>query len=95
MSNETSLQLAKRMKAQESAERADSNNMAQARSASIVRKTNETDIKVTLCLDEDVDVAQSINISTGIGFLDHVWVVAQLLNSKSTDVWILLRCFTH
>ena len=50
--------------------------MPEARSASIVRKTNETDIKVTLSLDEDPDVAQSISISTGIGFLDHVSIVA-------------------
>ncbi|SCZ94008.1 BZ3500_MvSof-1268-A1-R1_Chr6-1g08362 [Microbotryum saponariae] len=42
------------------------------RSASISRKTNETDIAITLTLDVAVGAAQEINISTGIGFLDHV-----------------------
>jgi imidazoleglycerol-phosphate dehydratase len=51
--------------------------MAEARSASVVRKTNETDIKVTLTLD-NLDDAQSINIRTGIGFLDHVSIVINL-----------------
>jgi hypothetical protein len=60
-----------------------SNHMAEVRSASIVRKTNETDIKITLCLDEDPNVAQSININTGIGFLDHVPIIVQTLSSSS------------
>lgn len=43
------------------------------RSASVTRKTNETDIQVTLTLDSDpTSTSQKIEISTGIGFLDHV-----------------------
>ena len=42
------------------------------RSASIARKTNETDIKVAIALDHAPDQLQVIDISTGIGFLDHV-----------------------
>ena len=39
-----------------------------ARSAEINRKTKETDISVTLCLDGKGDAA----VDTGIGFLDHM-----------------------
>jgi imidazoleglycerol phosphate dehydratase HisB len=42
------------------------------RTSTISRKTNETDIKVSLVLDVPVGVDQVINIQTGIGFLDHV-----------------------
>ncbi|KAJ7702312.1 IGPD-domain-containing protein [Mycena rosella] len=44
-----------------------------ARQATISRKTNETQIDVTLDLDcaPGSGVAQTIDISTGIGFLDH------------------------
>lgn len=42
----------------------------QARTASISRKTNETDIQVAINLDGKFD--QQINVDTGIGFLDHV-----------------------
>jgi hypothetical protein len=41
-----------------------------ARSASIDRKTNETDISVKVNLDSKMD--QQIDVATGIGFLDHV-----------------------
>jgi hypothetical protein len=46
----------------------------QRRQATISRKTNETEIEVALELDvvSIPGVAQEINISTGIGFLDHV-----------------------
>jgi imidazoleglycerol-phosphate dehydratase len=40
------------------------------RTAEINRKTNETDIQISLNLDDKFD--QKINIDTGIGFLDHV-----------------------
>jgi len=44
------------------------------RKASISRKTNETDIQVSLSLDLDSSTsAQEIQISTGIGFLDHMY----------------------
>ena len=45
-----------------------------ARTASVSRKTNETQIDVSLNLDCGVGSAseQVIDVSTGIGFLDHV-----------------------
>lgn len=45
-----------------------------ARTATISRKTNETQIEVFLSLDcsPGSGQAQNIDISTGIGFLDHV-----------------------
>lgn len=45
-----------------------------ARIATVFRKTNETDIKVIINLDPQLASAsqQVIEISTGIGFLDHV-----------------------
>ena len=44
------------------------------RTATISRKTNETEIEVYINLDCQPGSAsqQIINISTGIGFLDHV-----------------------
>lgn len=45
--------------------------MAETRTATVSRKTNETDIHVALNLDSQLD--QKIDINTGIGFLDHVW----------------------
>lgn len=42
------------------------------RKASIARKTNETDVNIALSLDAEPGVNQQINVSTGIGFLDHV-----------------------
>jgi imidazoleglycerol-phosphate dehydratase len=45
-----------------------------ARTATISRKTNETQIDVSINLDctPGSQSAQVIEISTGIGFLDHV-----------------------
>ena len=43
-----------------------------AREASISRNTNETQISVYLNLDAAATSKQDIDISTGIGFLDHV-----------------------
>lgn len=45
-----------------------------ARTASISRKTNETQIEVAINLDCQAGSGntQEISISTGIGFLDHV-----------------------
>ncbi|KAI9481597.1 MAG: putative HIS3-imidazoleglycerol-phosphate dehydratase [Benjaminiella poitrasii] len=40
------------------------------RQATLDRKTNETDIKVSINLDDKFD--QKINVNTGIGFLDHM-----------------------
>ncbi|KAG8929822.1 imidazoleglycerol-phosphate dehydratase [Tulasnella sp. 419] len=45
-----------------------------ARTATYSRKTNETDIEVSLTLDSDpTSSSQHIEISTGIGFLDHMY----------------------
>ncbi|KAG8896671.1 imidazoleglycerol-phosphate dehydratase, partial [Tulasnella sp. 408] len=51
-----------------------SNAQLPLRTASITRKTNETDIQVTLTLDSDpTSSSQNIQVSTGIGFLDHMY----------------------
>jgi imidazoleglycerol-phosphate dehydratase len=44
------------------------------RTASVTRKTNETNIQVTLNLDATPGsgIQQEIDIKTGVGFLDHV-----------------------
>lgn len=46
----------------------------EARTATIKRKTNETEIDISINLDCQPGSAnaQVIDISTGIGFLDHV-----------------------
>ena len=48
----------------------------EARTATIKRKTNETEIEVHINLDcqPGSQHAQVIDISTGIGFLDHVYL---------------------
>ncbi|KAI8379368.1 Imidazoleglycerol-phosphate dehydratase-domain-containing protein [Radiomyces spectabilis] len=43
----------------------------EARTATVNRKTNETDIQLTLNLDSKFD--QKIEVHTGIGFLDHMY----------------------
>lgn len=43
-----------------------------ARTATVARDTSETQITCTLGLDVEVGAKQEINVSTGIGFLDHV-----------------------
>ena len=52
--------------------------MAEPRTAQIQRVTNETKIEVSINLDaypgNAFGVKQEINVSTGIGFLDHVRV---------------------
>jgi hypothetical protein len=65
----------------------------QRRQATISRKTNETEIEVALELDvvSIPGVAQEINISTGIGFLDHVWLPHILLLVPHTNP---CRCST-
>jgi len=44
------------------------------RAAEVSRKTNETDVQVKLTLDSDpTSASQEIQVSTGIGFLDHMY----------------------
>ncbi|KAI8322094.1 IGPD-domain-containing protein [Martensiomyces pterosporus] len=48
--------------------------MAQERSATVSRKTNETDIQISLQIGSlDSAAEQTIDINTGIGFLDHMY----------------------
>ena len=54
------------------------------RRASVARKTNETDIEVSL----DLDTPGDIDIATGIGFLDHLYTAL----AKHTGVSLRLRC---
>jgi hypothetical protein len=42
------------------------------RTATVTRKTAETNISCTITLDHAPGVKQDISIKTGIGFLDHV-----------------------
>lgn len=54
--------------------------MTAIRTATVSRKTNETDISITLAMD--CAGAQAIQIDSGIGFLDHVNVVNIYFFSK-------------
>ena len=42
------------------------------RTATVTRKTAETNISCTISLDHAPGVKQDISVKTGIGFLDHV-----------------------
>ncbi|KAF8797891.1 IGPD-domain-containing protein [Phlegmacium glaucopus] len=67
-----------------------------SRQASISRKTNETQIEVFIDLDytPSSNVQQKIEISTGIGFLDHMYTALAkhagicLTMTCKGDVWI-------
>jgi len=64
------------------------------RKASLSRKTNETQIDVSIVLDCGSTIPQIIDISTGIGFLDHMYSAlakhsGMSLTMKCTgDLWI-------
>ncbi|KAG2207573.1 hypothetical protein INT46_005093 [Mucor plumbeus] len=58
--------------------------MDEPRTATLERKTNETDIKVSINLDDKFD--QKININTGIGFLDHMLHALAKHSGWSLDV---------
>ncbi|GAA6009528.1 imidazoleglycerol-phosphate dehydratase HIS3 [Rhodotorula paludigena] len=49
-----------------------SNGTHEIRTATISRKTGETDITVTLTLDHEPGTKQVIDVNTGIGFFDHM-----------------------
>ena len=64
------------------------------RTASVSRKTSETEIQVSIALDQPLDGSHAkISVSTGIGFLDHVsaspGAVAELQNILTAS---LCRC---
>lgn len=54
--------------------------MSEIRTATIARKTNETDVHVALTLDVDPSAKQTISVNTGIGFLDHVQLLVLLVS---------------
>lgn len=59
-----------------------------ARTASVSRKTNETQIEVSINLDCGSGFAseQVIDVSTGIGFLDHVRLSFDRSNDGSANI---------
>ncbi|KAH9951947.1 IGPD-domain-containing protein [Amylocystis lapponica] len=67
-----------------------------ARTAQLARKTNETDIQVAINLDcqPGSGNAQQISVSTGIGFLDHMYTALAKHSGMSLtmtckgDLWI-------
>ncbi|ELU44941.1 imidazoleglycerol phosphate dehydratase [Rhizoctonia solani AG-1 IA] len=66
-----------------------------ARTAAVSRKTSETDIQVTLTLDCNPGLTkQTIDVSTGIGFLDHMYTALakhghmSLTMKCKGDLWI-------
>lgn len=71
------------------------------RSATVTRKTAETNISCTITLDHAPGVKQDISVKTGIGFLDHVssYRAAELrsqarhkLNALSRSSRVVRRC---
>lgn len=60
-----------------------------ARTATILRKTKETDISVTI----DLDGTGTYSVSTGIGFLDHM--LEQLSRHALIDLAVTARGDTH
>jgi imidazoleglycerol phosphate dehydratase HisB len=68
--------------------------MSDMRTASVSRKTTETDVTVKLTLDLAPGVAQEITVKTGIGFLDHACVFVFMLSKSSYDVLtdVTYRC---
>jgi hypothetical protein len=60
------------------------NKPRMSRTATVARKTSETEISCTITLDNDpLANTQVIDVSTGIGFLDHVshqstWLIADV-----------------
>ncbi|KAI9312942.1 Imidazoleglycerol-phosphate dehydratase-domain-containing protein [Dichotomocladium elegans] len=60
--------------------------MTEPRTATVSRKTNETDIHIDLNLDSQFD--QKIDIDTGIGFLDHMYHAL----AKHSGWSLKLRC---
>lgn len=56
-----------------------------ARRASITRKTNETEVKVTL----DLDGTGTASVETGVGFLDHL--LTALARHARIDLWLTCK----
>ncbi|KAF8334991.1 imidazoleglycerol phosphate dehydratase [Cantharellus anzutake] len=62
--------------------------MANPRSATVVRNTSETKINCFIDLDGDPSIPRQIKVSTGIGFLDHMFHAL----SKHAGITLELRC---
>ena len=61
------------------------------RSASVERKTSETEITCSIVLDNEPGVReQVIDVSTGIGFLDHVRHFFVVLHSADVQMFTAL-----
>lgn len=67
-----------------------------ARKADISRNTNETQIDVSIDLDGSsaFGTKQEINITTGIGFLDHVCTYSSLCHALVYKP-LMCRCIMH
>ncbi|KAM0791704.1 imidazoleglycerol-phosphate dehydratase [Microbotryomycetes sp. NB124-2] len=68
--------------------------MSDVRTATVTRKTAETNISCTITLDVQPGAKQHINVKTGIGFLDHMYhalakhaLISLDLNAEG-DLWI-------
>src|SRR3954451_3290060 len=61
----------------------------QMRRATITRKTNETEITVSIGLDG----AGNARVATGIGFFDHM--LEQVARQSCMDVEIVAKCCLH
>lgn len=59
-----------------------------SRQAKVFRKTGETQVEVNLDLDPDLAAGQSINVQTGIGFLDHMYTAL----AKHSGMSLTLKC---
>lgn len=58
------------------------------RKSTISRTTNETQINVSIDLDTPTGVAQTIYVSTGIGFLDHMYTAL----AKHSGISLTMKC---
>ena len=56
------------------------------RTATVTRTTAETDISCTITLDHQPGVKQQIEVSTGIGFLDHVSTTTSAISIAARGV---------
>ena len=62
--------------------------MSQERTATVIRKTNETDISVFVQIHDTPPLTHVIDVDTGIGFLDHMYSAL----AKFSHLSIRLKC---
>lgn len=58
------------------------------RTATVSRETSETTITCTLTLDTPPHTTQHISVSTGIGFLDHMYTALAKHGGMSLDMTV-------